>query len=334
MHRLDKANDSVPEYKRKLVRNAAQALSIKDCAEANGGAMRMSYTMQPNGGRLFMKGLNLQKAPSEVREAALGSCYKYDISSASYAFRLGYIKTNQPSAKTPALLDLVQNKQYIRDKLVKECLTNTKADDKTKLKIIKKSLNAIGFGAKIQPNSPSLIKYIWHNMDRQLFCEHPFILELQGELKLFTELLKEEIPNKQAKAMMPPIQGNFTSRKFESYVYNRIETAVMQNVMANTKKDVIMWCHDAIYTRSKDDLASINYVLQQQPYMQYAKFEGEEITVWNNPYAITESYTITPAQEEQLAQDYISKFVESEGFSKWDHQQLDKQAWRELYEVQ
>ena len=332
INRLDKANDSVPEYKHKLVRNAAQALSIKDCAEANGGAMRMSYTMQPNGGRMYMKGLNLQNSPTEVREAALGNCYKYDISSASYAFRLGYIKTNQPSAKTPALLDLVQNKQYIRDKLVKECLTNTKADDKTKLKIIKKSLNAIGFGAKLDTYG-SLKKSIWSLSDRTQFCEHPFILELQGELKLFTALLKEEIPNKQAKAMMPPIEGNFTARKFESYVYNRIETAVMENVMENTKKAVIMWCHDAIYTRSKDDLASMNYVLQQQPYMQYAKFEGEEVTAWSNPYAITESYTITPAQEEALAEQYVSNFAQGEGFSKWDQQQLNKQAWRELYEV-
>ena len=331
-NRISQANDSVPEYTQKLVRNAAQALSIKDCASANGGAMRHTYTFADSG-RLYLKGLNLQQCASEVREAALGSCYKYDISSASFAFKLGYIKTNQPSTKTPALLDLVQNKQYIRDKLVKECLTTTKADSKTKLKIIKKSLNAIGFGAKIQSNSPSLKKYIWSIADRAQFCEHPFILELQAELKLFTALIKQEVPNKVAKTMFTPSEGSFNARRFESKVYQNIETNVMEQVMMNTKKEVIFWCHDAVYTRSKDDLASMNYVLQQQPYMQYAKFEGEEVTGWNNPYAQTDHYVITPAQEEQLAQDYISKFAQAEGFSKWDQQQLDKQAWRELYEV-
>ncbi|MDA7807328.1 hypothetical protein N8955_01190 [bacterium] len=331
-NRIEQANDSVPEYKQKLVRNAAQALSIKDCANANGGAMRHTYTIADSG-RLYMKGLNLQQCASEVREAALGSCYKYDISSASFALRLGYIKTNQPTAKTPALLDLVQNKQYIRDKLVTECLLNTRADTKTKLKIIKKSINAIGFGAKIQPHSPSLKKYIWSITDRAQFCEHPFIQELQAELKLFTQLVKQEVPNRRAKAIMPTLTGNFSASKFESHVYQTLETKAMEKVMANTSKEVIFWCHDAIYTRSKDDLASMNYVLQQQPYMQYAKFEGEEVTGWDNPYTQNSNYVITPAQEEQLAQDYISKFVEAKGFTKWDQQQLDKQAWRELYEV-
>jgi hypothetical protein len=287
--RISRANDSNQRYVKKLVKNAGSALHVFDCAKANGDVMRQSYAYS-DFGRLYMKGINLQNGiGSEVREAALGKCYKYDISSASYAFRLGYIKTVCPSAKTPALFELVEQKKHIRNKLVKECLTNTNADDHTKLKIIKGALNAIGFGAKLDVNSNGLKDSIYSYLDRKQFIEHNFIQELKIELNQFTQLLKEEIPNKRAKALMPTTQKRFSARALESYVYQRIETSVMENVMQNTKADVIMWCHDAIYTRKREGVGNLNYYLHQQQYMQYASFEEEELSTWRNPFKHAES---------------------------------------------
>jgi hypothetical protein len=62
-----------------------------------------------------------------------------------------------------------------------------------------------------------------------------------------------------------------------------METVVMQTVMTQTKTNVIMWCHDAIYTDKCEGVGNLNYVLHQQPYWQYANFEEESITAWTNP---------------------------------------------------
>ena len=88
---------------------------------------------------------------------------------------------------------------------------------------------------------------------------------------------------------MPTTQKRFSARALESYVYQRIETSVMENVMQNTKADVIMWCHDAIYTRKREGVGNLNYYLHQQQYMQYASFEEEELSTWRNPFKHAES---------------------------------------------
>jgi len=302
-------NSAKGVYRDKLIRNAGQALELYDFAQANDGYLRQCYEFS-DFGRLYMKGINLQnRISSEVREAALGKCYKYDISAASYAFRLGYIKHHAPTAKTPALIDLVEYKKRTRQILVKDCLIHTNADEEFKTKIIKKALNAIGFGSRAGMYYGALSDIIYHKQDRMRFIEHPLIKELEVELKLFTELLKQEIPPRTARTFLTGEQ-RYSQNRFESYVYQQIETAVMQNIMKNCNNDVLMWCHDAIYTTNCEGLGKLNYYLHEQQYMQYASFEQEEITLWQNPFKLAEIYQQHNEHkqriksEEQLAQEH------------------------------
>lgn len=293
----------------KLIKNCGQAMEIFDLTAVNGGYMRQRYSFK-DFGRLYMKGINLQNGiGSEVREAALGKCYKYDISSASYAFRLGYIKHHAPNAPTPALRDLVENKSRTRQLLVRDCLKNTNTDQVTKTKIIKKALNAIGFGSQPSMYYSALKKIIYHKDDRQCFIEHSLIQELRTELKLFTELLKKEIPKDTARTFLPG-EERYSQNRFESYVYQQIETVVMQNIMNNCVGDIILWCHDAVYTRKREGVGNLNFYLHEQPYMQYASFEEEEIKIWRNPFTQAQieqahnEHKQRIKSEEQLAQEH------------------------------
>lgn len=269
-------------YKHKLRRNIAHACEVLDCAKANGGVLSCEYSRSPYG-RIYMRGVNIQNTvSSEVREAALGKCYKYDIASASYAFRLGYIKENAPDIKTPALIDIVENKARNRKVLATQCLQDTNTTLEVKIGLIKKALNMIGFGAKTSSSFGAIKDIIWNDADRVRFVNHPLIVELKAELDQFTELLKEEIPKATAKRYLNN-STRYSQSKFESYVYQQMETVVMQTVMTQTKTNVIMWCHDAIYTDKCEGVGNLNYVLHQQPYWQYANFEEESITAWTNP---------------------------------------------------
>lgn len=316
--------------KDKVMRNVCGANEILDVAGIHNGVLPMSVELKPYG-RYYAKGVNIQNTVSTtVREAALGNSYKYDISSAAYAFKLGYIKLRQPNAKTPALKELVENKTVVRHRLVTECLTLTRGSHKEKTKYVKDALNMLGFGAKAGPFG-SLKDSIYSIEDRQRFVEHWYVKELQSELNLFTELLLEDVGKPALKEYLQLDKGqNYSQSRAESKLYQQAETEIMQKVFANCKGDSLLWVHDCVYTQKPQGIGNLNYYLHLDPLWRYATFTEEKIEDWSRP---ADYYVITPQQEEQLAQDYISKFADTQGFTQWDQQQADKTAWRELYEV-
>ena len=319
------------KYRNKVVRNVCGANEILDVATLHKGVLPMSAELKPFG-RYYANGVNIQNTVStEVREAALGKCYKYDISSAAYAFKLGYIKLQRPDLKTPALRELVENKTVVRHRLVTECLIATKGSVKNKTKYVKDALNMLGFGAKTGPFG-SIKEAIWSIEDSKRFVEHWYVKELMGELNLFTKLLLEDVGKKALKEYLQLEKGqNYSQGKAESKLYQQAETEIMKTVFANTKGNSLLWVHDCVYTSKPQGVGNLNYHLHSDPIWRYATFTEEKIDAWTKP---ANYYVITPAQEEQLAEQYVSNFAQGEGFSKWDQQQLNKQAWRELYEVQ
>lgn len=316
------------KHKNKIKRNMACASEILDVAKLNNNTIPQVMD-EKQSGRYYAHGINLQNSVSStVREAALGKCYKYDMRSASYAFRLSYIKQQQPSAKTPAMIELVENKQQFRTRLAKECLTNTAGSLEHKIKLVKSALNMIGFGAK-RNMFGSIKDVIWSIEDRHNLLQHWSMQELNSELELFSELLIADVGKQNLKDMLNLKKGErYSQNRAEAYLYQTAETEAMAHVFKDIKGECLLWVHDCVYTTRPQNLSELNYKLQQIPHWQYASFECEQIQPWvfyknHNPYVLS------PWEEEQQAQNYVSVFVDQHTQTEWDKQHKQQQAWRE-----
>ena len=327
-------NTKSEKYSKTLSRNIANAAEILDVAKLHGGNLPHTYCKK-RFNRYYASGINLQNTVStEVRQAALGKCYKYDISSASYAFRLGYMK-HHTTYPTPALFDLVEHKHHIRKQLAEQCLTQTDATLEHKIKLIKSALNMIGFGANTGAFG-SLKDIIWHIEDRKRFLEHKFILELKQELDAyskFVELIEGKHNLKQFLQLEPG--ERYSKNSAESKMYQTYETQAMEHIFHNIRGEVLLWVHDCVYTKKRQGVSNLNFYLHELPYWKYAQFEEEKIDVWHNPLHDLEivEHLKRIDQEEADAHNYASSFAETGGETEWDKRQAEKLAWEELYAV-
>lgn len=263
----------------KRCRKIHKAGVILGLAAANNGNLvqPLSSSEWP---RHYLSGVNLQNnTTSDVREAALGTAYKYDINSSAFAFKTtiiqGYCKQNGYEHKPTAMLQLLNNKKGVRNMLVYDVLKNTQATPEYKQKIIKKAITALGFGAKLGINSKSMVDTIWNQVDRELFINHEWVKQFQLEQQLFTEIIRESFDSTWVKANMPAAlkNGRYNQAKLESYLYAQFETAVMSQIIQTIGEQLIrLWVHDCVYTVSRVDLDRFNHCTQQMgfPLIQFS----------------------------------------------------------------
>jgi len=193
------------------------------------------YAERSTTGRLYLKGLNLQSAPKQVRSVALGKHYIYDFKACAFGVftSLYHIICEDhgvdPYPHTRHLRDYITNRQKYRLKICRDMFWPTDmlvgmkpASDILKskeYKQIKTAFTAIGFGAparagyyKVDPNKPGYtqtaltgIFKTWvdnQNVGKEVakkFIEHEFVKGLVTELKEITkhilDFCLEEDPN-------------------------------------------------------------------------------------------------------------------------------------------
>jgi hypothetical protein len=282
-------------------------------------------------GRMYMSGANnLQGIKKSVREAALGKCYRYDIKSSVFAYMHNQIKQQDPDIKTPHIMELLDRKDYIRNKLATECLINTNATPDMKLKLIKSSITALSFGSNPHSWSSGIAEHIYHNQDRHLFATHPFIKGLLKEIKIYQNIIRELYPRKEYPGVkLVTLCSNH---------YQNTEALAIRHIISETQTEPVLIVHDCIYTKHRIDSIYAT-VLLQDIMGPGATFECVELIDWYDPAQRTQHNTQQTQHqsritaEEQLARNYVSDnniIQHTSQPDKWDSRYATQQASQQL----
>lgn len=261
-----------PTERERHKKNIARACLILSRAERNEGVLRqeVSATEWP---RHYLSGINLQNnTRSEVRDAAMGRCYKYDINSSAFAFKATvieeYCRNNGLDYQPAAMRQLLADKRGVRNMLAYDVFKNTQTSALHKLAMIKDCVTAMGFGATFGTHG-AIGDVIWHSADRSLFENHSWVQQFKVEQDLFSEIVRKTYDKAWVKANMPTaLKGSrYSQSKLEAYLYAQFETALLTQIQdAIGSENVHLWVHDCVYTRIRIDLDYFNRVTEQMGY--------------------------------------------------------------------
>lgn len=142
---VEKNDPSQRVYVEALARNLLIAMQLKEQT-----IMEDGYYVLPevywtaDSGRMYGKGLSLQRVPTMVRHAALGISHSYDFKASCYALMTGLALEIDPTLKVAAMLDYVTNRVRIRRHIAASIgITEEK---------MKGIFNSLGFGATLADN--------------------------------------------------------------------------------------------------------------------------------------------------------------------------------------
>lgn len=253
-------------------KNIARAALILSRAELNGGVLRQEISTS-EWPRHYLSGINLQNnTKSEVRDAALGRCYKYDINSSAFAFKATvieeYCAQNGIDYKPTAMHQLLADKRGVRNMLAYDVFKSTQTTAEHKLAMIKDCITSMGFGATFGTHG-AIGDIIWHAEDRQRFETHSWVQQFRVEQDLFSEIVRKTYDKKWVKANLPAaLKGTrYSQSKLEAYLYAQFETELMTQIQqAIGAENVLLWVHDCVYTRNRVDLDYFNRVPEQMGY--------------------------------------------------------------------
>lgn len=280
-------------HQRTLGRNITQAKNILELAIANNGVLPQNCS-QKLSGRTYMQGINLQNCASVVREAALGACWKYDLNTSVYAFMLDIIAKQFPDQDIRRfhMWEYLQDRDTVRHQLVSDCLRNTNTDTAHKLKLVKKVLTSLSFGAKLSTSGGAALEDIWNASDRQLFCNNSWISGLLSEIKLYQQVIRHT-QFEQAKldptisAAIRTQSGRHSVNKLCALLYQRQETTVINAVIQSEIQpdQLLLQVHDAIYIKhtgvnsDQPDVYFLNKAAQR--ISEFAEFSAEQVSAVN-----------------------------------------------------
>lgn len=318
-----------PEYYHKILRSCRQAKYIKIITEFMDNDDKFPMRIKPNKyDRTYYQGLNLQNCHKEVRNAALGDNHQYDIEAAVYAIRMMLIEDIYREQNKDLIGHYIYTKEYldhksdIRNRLAKHI---TKYPDPVKL--VKKAITAIGFGARItggvwmedgDKKFPAIHEIIMNEKDRTRFLNDPWVIEFTKEQKLLTNEIIKYYKNKVnwCEHNLSKIDtaknksGHYRNTSIISFLFQKLETLIMHELTKDLDNDnIILIVHDCIITKhpiNGYDLQDMRYKLQNM--CQFLKISNEFNKGWLD--IDTMSYEIRHKQfieqEERTAKNYKS----------------------------
>ena len=254
-------------------------------------------------GRCYLKGLNLQNCPKDIRHAALGHCHLYDMRAGVFGVLAGIAKAHIKSVLLQDknfhhITNYISYRNEIRQQITKQ-LWPTDTQNFKKLwdykqfhgfHKVKIALTAIGFGAKRHASASwknqngtweatSLRKTFKSQMLVERFVNLPVVKELMDEFKEVTDIILLKLKTDSAFASAFAIEGLKDSQKL-SMVYQGTESMIMGDFLRIVTADkVLLPVHDGMYVTERIDLASLHYSLKV-PFnidKAYVQFEHSQI---------------------------------------------------------
>lgn len=293
----------------KVRRNRRQAELVLRVARALDG--KFPQVPKPSiYGRTYYHGLSIQTMSKDVRSAALGAHFQYDLSAAIYGIKLAIIndisryRLNKPQARHiendlsgffSYTKEYLQEKDAIRNRLAKECITGTNISYKGKLKIVKDAITAIGFGAKTEFSvwnvgfSSAMSDIIMNKDDRERFLNDKFVANFIEEQKQITDLivsyLKEEemFDHIKEKIRFENDAKRLTNAHVLAYFFQHYETALMDDIVdiAQAQTPVIARIHDAFITKEKLSASTLEAIKDRmEASHSLLKLDTESVAKW------------------------------------------------------
>ena len=227
-------------------------------------------------GRIYHLGISPQTLPRDIRRACIAPCWQYDVQTSVFAF-YAYLNTLLTplglQIQMPHTQALVQDRKLIRESLAAECLSNIQVSPEYKLDMIKRSLTAISFGARItgadcwpepgsDPDKPrygqsALRGIILNKESRERFRDHWLVQGISSEIAQLGQIVCENYEQIMGVEPGPELlnnRGRVRASKALSYMYQHFETVFMQDLIDTCvipETDIILRVHDAIYLRKQ-----------------------------------------------------------------------------------
>ena len=229
-------------------------------------------------GRRYYHGLSVQSVHRELRRAALGGYYQYDLNAAVYAIKLMIVEKIYKDmdvdmrgqySHTEDYLDL---KKGIRKQLARHIKNYPDGE-----RLVKQAITAIGFGAKLQSAAwtdenneqqlGAITDIIKNEEDRNRFMNDPWVKAFVKEQEVMTNVIYESWIRDEAfkqKMMTVPNSlspsGRLKKSAVVAYLFQHREREIIEEVFGDM--DYTMDIHDAVVSVEKLDLLEIRTRLQ------------------------------------------------------------------------
>jgi hypothetical protein len=273
--------------------------------------------------RIYYRGINLQTISKEVRHAALGNTYRYDLNTAMFAWKRQILA--EAGIPAPAMDRLIRHKAGVRLQLSNAVFQNRRTRHLTqnfRIDLIKSAITALGFGATPQSRNGygGIDDIIKNPEDRERFLRHEFTLDLVKEQQAFIALLEQTVPWSELRKQYAGqrVMKPKAYKLLDTHSYQNWEAALMNDLrdFLHTKGvRVLLQVHDCIYTdRRIPNLPDVHVWLRDRN--PYLSISHEEVRGnWENrlhKLQDAEDKQHRRAVEEQQAQNYVGVFAQSD----------------------
>lgn len=317
-------------YKEKLLRNLTAARQLQAMIHPADAANPSPYINErwemADCGRIYGQGYSLQRMPKEVRHAALGVCHKYDFKASAFALMAGLAHAINPSIRLGAVLDYVNNRQVIRQRIADQLNISES--------VVKTIFTALGFGAELKNNQHNAIRgalaaaarmqhdttvrldrAIYNNLGaeefKQLVTNQTFGFiyeELQAINATIIEYFKVNalaIGDVTYSETDPKTGKKRNDRQKLAWIYQALESMAMKQFADLAQQEPLLTTHDCLYFKQKLPASVVlDVTVQLQQMFQFLRFEHEAI------------YPI--ADEAQ----FDARFADANSFEQQHHQRL------------
>lgn len=229
-------------------------------------------------GRTYHKGINLQSASKIVREAALGECVSYDLNSAALTMKLHMqmrlYKDNGYNTRNcaPKTTEYITAKDSVRKRLAGLLESN-----KDNIKLIKRLITAISFGAPLTEAAWSLddgtteygsfCKIFRNKSDRKILLGDGWLVAFATEQKQMTDFIiymADMNDTGQLPHHLPDMKnqyGKWKQSKTMAYIYQQLEAVFIEVIEETYGDDIILSVHDGFYARRELESSNLHTLL-------------------------------------------------------------------------
>ncbi len=260
----------------KLRQVTTHAKLILAVAVANEGVYPQRRKVSPFG-RTYYQGVSVQNIHKELRTAALGNCWEYDMRSSVVAWKMGYAKQLLVSkCVTPLVRDyfpattlFLENKaDFMSTVRYFTFIGNESLTVEFQTALIKQALTAISFGAKGSGNgwigsdgtwkNPALVEILKNQHERDRFLNDPTVRAFIEEQKVLDDYIYSTIVSSKDELLeldcIKTQSGRVSKSKVLSYLYQHAETHAMNYICelaTQHQHTPIARVHDAVFFKSR-----------------------------------------------------------------------------------
>ena len=218
------------------------------------GLIPMSY-QQCSTGRIFDL-LHLQGLSRDLRKVAFSGMYDYDISNCHFTLMQHF------TAKQD--LDLPHIKHYLENKLL---VRNTLASDLgASIDMVKASLIALAFGAKLSGHSKTALCEILQADKVFRFIKHPLVINLYKDIQIASKVIIETSKNPQGRIVnalgLAYSKKDASSSSQLAHILQGAEASILLAVINRLGDAVVLPMHDGWICKDDLDVQVLEKLIQ------------------------------------------------------------------------